>query len=617
MSEWMEAKVASLRANFREFAAACLFVRDHTTKRILPFNLNRPQRILDAVVEKQRSEIGYVRIILDKARRFGGSTYIEGRGYWKTSLNFNVNAFIVAHEEDSTDTLFSMARLFHEQNPLKPKTKYSSKKELLFDTKEGTGLKSEYSLASAKTTSAGRSQGVHFLHGSEVAFWDGNPDDLLDGLMSCISDPKDTEVYLESTGNGFGNRFQRDVFDAYQEGRHPYYSEDGITYAWKNPKTDWVLVFIPWFAHEIYTRPFDTDEQRREFWLQINRPVTDRETMRQVESEALRLIKLYGLTLEQLHWREWMISNTFKDRVENFQQEFPATVEESFLTQGANLYGKALCDLLEAACIDPILVGDPVDRQGKTKIRPNPYGHFKLWEKPDPKMSYVLTVDAGGGVKKSQEEANREPDPTCIDVWNHRTGTQAAQWHGHIHYGMIGEVTELIGNLYHRAPACVELNNHGYTVVDDLTKRAYPQFEMKPGEPGWITTKKSRPKMLDALHELGGAGALQIRCKETVSEMRTFVEINMKYQAESGCHDERVITAAMASEMMTLLARRMSPQEQKDFRGRVGAQIGEYDPGLDKKLPPSKIRPPDISLGGWMDRNRSTEPDGSLEVRIG
>lgn len=616
MSEWIDNKVQSMRHNFREFAASCLFVRDHTTKKILPFNLNRPQRILDNIVEKMRADTGYVRIILDKARRFGGSTYIEGRGYWKTSLNFNINAFIVAHEEDSVDTLFGMARLFHEQNPLKPKTKYSSKKELLFDTKEGNGLKSEYSLASAKTAGAGRSQGVHFLHGSEVAFWEGNPDDLLDGLMSCISDPKDTEVYLESTGNGFGNRFQRDVFDAYCEGKYPYYVEDGITYAWKNPKTDWVLVFIPWFAHEIYTRKFYTDKERDDFWLQINRQHMDRETMRQVESEPLRLMKLYGLTLEQLNWREWMIENTFKGRTENFQQEFPATVEESFLTKGANLYGKVLCDMLEAACVEPMLVGDPVDRQGLTKIKPNPYGHLKIWERPDKAMSYFLTVDAGGGVKKSQEDAGREPDPTCIDVWNHRTGKQAAQWHGHVHYGMIHEIVELLGNLYFRAPACVELNNHGYTVCDNLTKKAYPQYEMKPGEPGWMTTKKSRPQMLDSLHELAEGSVLQIRSKETVSEMRTFVEINMKYQAEQGCHDERVITAAMASQMMQVMPKKLSPDEIKEQRGRVGAQLGQYDPGDGMKLPPSKVRAPEMSIGGWLDRNRKEEHDGYKEVYI-
>jgi hypothetical protein len=58
---------------------------------------------------------------------------------------------------------------------------------------------------------------------------------------------------------------------------------------------------------------------------------------------------------------------------------------------------------------------------------------------------------------------------------------------------------------------------------------------------------------------------LQIRCKETVDEMRTFIEKNGKYQASSGSHDDRVITAAMASQMMTLLPRKFATQGKRIF----------------------------------------------------
>ena len=254
------------REDFQAFAAECLSVRDHDSQQIRPFILNRPQQILHKIVEKQMAEIGHVRIILDKARRFGGSTYIEGRGYWRTSLWWNRNAFVLAHEEDSTDTLFSMARLFHERNPIAPQTKYSSKKELLFDTKDGRGLKSEYGLACARNTSAGRSQGLHFLHVSELAYFPDNADELLDGLMACLpASPEGTEVWLESTGNGFGNRFQRDCYTTYAAGQFPFYEEDGIIYAWSRPGSDWILVLIPWFAAEKYVRPFDSPGQREEF----------------------------------------------------------------------------------------------------------------------------------------------------------------------------------------------------------------------------------------------------------------------------------------------------------------------------------------------------------------
>lgn len=548
--------VRSYRENFSKFAEKCLFVRDHNTKQILPFVFNNPQRIMDAVIEKQNREYGFVRILLLKARRFGGSTYIEGRGYRNTSLNFNYNSFIVAHEEDSTDTLFSMAKIFHERNPIAPKTKYSSKKELLFDTNDGNGLKSEYGLACAKNSDAARSQGVHFLHGSEVAYWPNNADTLLDGLMSCFpANPAGTEAYLESTANGYGNRFQRDCFESYCEGKYPYYLEDGIPYAWKNPKSDWVLIFIPWFAHKLYRREFDNETQKEEFKKHCAQKVFNKDLMVWEDSEETKLIAKYGVDYEQLNWRRWTIENTFKGRVKQFQQEFPATVEESFLSQGSNVYPAELCDMIQAGCKAPLIVGDVVDRMGKTKIRPNPYGHFSMWAKPqDGKWdSYFITVDSGGGKNERQKKEKKDPDPTCIDVWHRETGEQVAQWHGHIQYDLIADVVEMIGNLYDRAIACVEIMNHGYTVVASLRAKNYPMYESKPGEAGWLTTSKSKPQMVDGLYQDSRDGALQIRCLETVSEMRTFIEENGSYNAESGCHDERVDTAGMAAMMMRLL----------------------------------------------------------------
>ena len=558
------AQVKSYRESFVLYAGKCLTIKDHHTANLVPLTLNNGQRILHAVAEKQKKECGYVRILLDKARRFGGSTYVEGRYYWRTSMNFNRSAFIVAHEEDSTNTLFGMARLFHERNPIAPQTRYSSKKELLFDTAKGTGLKSEYSLACARNTDAGRSQGIHYLHGSEVAFWP-DADTLLDGIMSCVPPPPaETEIFLESTGNGFGNRFQKDVFSVYQAGKYPYYQEDGITYAWMSPGSEWVLVFIPWFAHEIYKREFQSAGQREEFEKQLHNKVLNKELMVWEACEALKLQKKYSLSLEQLHWREWAIENIFKGRIEKFRQEFPATVEESFLSKGSNTYPKDLCDALDANCRTPVYMGDLVERLGKAQIKLNQYGHLSIWERPDPEKSYFMTIDPGGGLKDSQKKEKREPDPTAMDMWERKTGKQVAQWHGDIDYDLIAATAELFGRLYGHyedgvppvlPPACVELQNHGFTVVADLKRLKYPMYEAKEGEPGWLTTSKSKPVMVDGLYSCSRDGSLQIMCKETVAEMRTYIEESGRFGAESGCHDDRVMSAAMASQMMLLLPR--------------------------------------------------------------
>ncbi|MFA5377539.1 MAG: hypothetical protein WC455_17440 [Dehalococcoidia bacterium] len=585
--------IKSCRDSFEFFAKKCLKIRDHNTAQVKPFVFNRPQRILHAIIEKQIAALGYVRVLLLKARRFGGSTYIEGRGYWRTSLWKNRNAFIIGHEEESTNTLFAMAQLYHEKNPVPPQTLRSNAKELVFDNENGTGLKGQYRLATAKNLTAGRSQGIHFLHDSEEAYWP-NADVLLPSLMACIPIPVRggivTEVYRESTANGFGNTFQRDVFDAYCSGLYPYYAENGTTYAWRNPKRDEVLVFIPWFVHDIYVMAFDTEQQKAEFERSINVKVFDKERAVWEDSEAMKLKKKFSLSLEQLHWRKWAIEDICKGRVEIFRQEYPSNIEEAFLTVGSNVYSKELCDDVEKGCVEPVLIGDMIDRNGKPFVRPNPHGAFRIWEKPEEGQKYFMTVDSAGGIKPSQEREQREPDPSCIDVWNHLTGKQVAQWHGQIDYDEIDDLVERIGTFYNKAVACVELMNHGYTVVAGLKSRQYPMYEARSGEPGWITNKVTKPNAIDSLRSDVRDGSLQIRNIATVAEMRTFIEKGGHYDAASGCHDERVDCAWMASAMMRLLPRR------------------GVSPGQKRRRP--------IGFGNWLNRSRPDEGGGYIEVMV-
>ena len=587
--------------DYQEFAADCITIRDHNTSSLVNLQFNAGQRIMHTVAERQKADIGYVRQMLLKARRFGGATYIEGRFYHHTSLNPNRNTFIVGHEQDSTTTLFRMAKLMQERNPIAPSVLNSNAQELRFDTPKGKGLKSEYRLATAKNVEAGRSQGIHYLHLSEEAFWN-DPVPLLTSLMQCVPPPPaDSEVFRESTGNGYGNTFQEDCFRTYAEGRYPYYSaplnevtnhikSDKIfTFAYSNPDTDWILVFIPWFIHSRYSREFDNSEQKRVFKTKIEQKVFDSDQMMWVESEASKLYNRYGLSLEQLHWREYAIANYCRGSEDTFKQEYPASVEEAFLSKGSNIYSKAVCDSIESLCRAPILVGDIIDRTGQSKIKPNPHGKFSLWVKPEKSGVYFLTVDPGGGIKPNHEKNNKEPDPTCIDVWDRIIGEQCAQWHGHVDYGMIGDIVYLIGRLYGFGKACVELMNHGYTVVKDLRELEYPMFEAKPGEAGWLTTSASKPRMVDDLGEMARNGDLQIRCKETVSEMRTYVEKNGKFNAASGCHDDRVMSAGMASQMMTLLPRKLKDnRKRQEFKGFTNIR----------------------------DRNRQ-KSEGFMEVRVG
>lgn len=565
-----EAEFAEYRTKFKVFARDCETIKDHNTGLLCPLEFNNGQRLLHEITEKQCKDKGHVRVLLLKTRRFGGSTYIEGRYYWKTSLKENRSTFIVGHEEASTSTLYAMAKLMHQKNILAPETQKSNAQELIFDTVDGKGLKSQYKLATAKTVDAGKSQGIHYLHLSEEAMYQGGGHDLLSGLLQCvppITAPVDTEIFRESTAKGYGNSFQEDVFKAYAEGAYPYYSEGGIVYAWYNPKSDWILAFIPWFVHPWYSMPFNSVEQKELIKLKVKQKVFNKDGLKWEDSEEKKIQDRFSLTLEQLNWRAWCIENQCRGSIDTFHQEYPSTVEEAFLSGGLNVFSPELCDEVEAECQDPILIGDVVDRMGKPKIRRNKHGNFRMWFKPNDELEYVMCIDSAGGIKKSQKSENREPDPSCIDVFEHVSGRQVAQWHGHIDYDLIADLAEMIGQIYFKAIACVELNNHGYTVVADLKRKHYPMYESKPGEPGWLTTKKTKPLMVDALIKMCRDGHVQIMCRQTVSEMRTFVEEGGKYEAASGCHDERVDTAGMACMMFTMM-----PRKLKSMRDDSGIQ---------------------------------------------
>lgn len=555
-----------LQEDFLKFGETCVKIRDHNTSAVVPLRPNAAQKIIHNVAEKQRAEQGNVRILLLKSRRIGGSTYIESRFYHHTSLNFNKNTFIIGHEEESTSTLFRMAKLIHENNPIAPKTLASNARELRFDDDAGTGLKSEYRLATARTVGAGRSQGIHYLHDSEEAFWPNTEETLL-GLLQCVPDlPTETEIFRESTANGYGNMFQRDVMEAYHEGMYPYYVENGLPFAWTHPDTQWVLVFIPWFVHENYTLEFQTRAKKKKFQEQKKLKVYDKPNMKWVTSPEIELQEKYNLTDEQLYWRKAAIKNKCGGSIEKFQQEYPATVEEAFLATGSNTYGQLLCNSIEKQCATPLIVGNVVAQLGKTKIREDKYGAFSLWEQPVEGAQYFITADIAGGIEAFDNNKKKpRPDYTVIDVWNRASGVQCAQWHGHMDYDLVHDLIMLIGHLYNRATACVERNNHGHTVVAFLSRARWPQYEETPGKPGFLTTKFTKPNMIDGLYEAVRDSKLLIRAKETVSEMRTFIEISGKYGAAQGCNDDRVISAAMASQMMIMLPNRTLKTNRYDY----------------------------------------------------
>ena len=372
------------RDNFPTFAKDCLTIRPKEGGSC-PLVLNKAQLYIHRRMEAQRKETGKVRAVIVKGRQQGSSTYVEARYYWKCIHRHGVKAFILAHEKKSTKALYEMAQRYHEHCPpaLRPSTGTSNAQELIFD-KLDTG----YSLGTAGNDTVGRGDTIQLFHGSEVAFWpQRSANELTKGVMEAVPDMDDTEIVLESTGNGVGNYYHQQALSALRG------------------DSEYILIFVPWYWTDEYTKPIPIDFK-----------ATDE------EAQLLKEHAADGLKTEHLVWRRNKIISLTTGTVDGataFRQEYPFTVIEAFQFSGtggaikAELVQKARKTVVKSGTklvvgVDPSRGGDRfavIRRKGRKMYNPEAHvGEIKLGRAVqickkvlDEEKPARMFIDAGGG----------------------------------------------------------------------------------------------------------------------------------------------------------------------------------------------------------------------------
>ena len=334
-----EERRAKLR-DFNYYREKFLKVRPRQGGERIPFILNNAQRVLHARIEAERAEFGMVRALIPKARRMGVSTYIGGRYFHQTSTMFGRRAQVVAHRSDSASNLHKEIKEFFLGLPhaVRPSISASNAYELVFD-----GLKSLYKVASADGGDIGRSDDFHDLHLSEAAFFD-NTEDLSSGLLQTVQNLPNTEIAMESTGNGQSGMF----FNMCEEANR------------QQNKGPWRIHFLPWAVMPEYREavPFA--------W--------------KAPQEFEEYGKMHGLDREQLHWfwrQNYTIATMNGGQPEKIhrltRQEYPSVYSECFMadstldffpasTVAAAMARKAApsSGALKLLCVDP--AGDGQDK---------------------------------------------------------------------------------------------------------------------------------------------------------------------------------------------------------------------------------------------------------------
>lgn len=231
------------RHDFEYWCATCAVVRLKDEGRDGPFILNAPQRRVAAVLEGDRMARQPIRLILLKARQWGGSTLVQMYMAWiQSCLRRDWNSLICAHVKDAASGIRGMYTKLLDNYPAdlwdgdeKPQFKPY---ERTCNVRQIVGRGCRVTIGSSENQDAVRGADYAMAHLSETAFWAStpqrSPQGFIQAVCGAITLQPDTLVAVESTANGVGNYFHTEWLRC-KEGR-------GDKHA----------VFVPWYEIEIY-----------------------------------------------------------------------------------------------------------------------------------------------------------------------------------------------------------------------------------------------------------------------------------------------------------------------------------------------------------------------------
>lgn len=508
---------------------------------IISLKLNKPQEKLYNLLKRQSEQGKPQRVIILKARQMGFSTLTEAILFKRTATASNVTSGIITHKNDATTNLFNMSKLFLQElpEPMKPQTKASNAQEIIFDNKEGSGLRSKIKCMTAGGEGVGRSDTFQNLHLSEVAFWN-NAKVIMDGLLQAVANTPNSLVIIESTANGYD--YFKEMWDKACSGEN-----------------DFEPLFCAWWELDEYRLPCGDIE---------------------LTNEEKELKELYGLDNEQIAWRRWCIRNNCGNDVNTFKQEYPACPEEAFLSSGECVFDKELIvEQIERS--RPLISGwKQGEFEYKKTLLPitNENGEVVAVQKQISDIHFVeregglITIHKEPDVKRNGNDeiiAKRQYSIggdtagygydfyTAKVVTNDTQETVATLRKQRMDEDKYADQIYCLGMYYHTALVGLEIN-FSYVPTRELIDLEYPNLYMRERMDtsmkevqkvvGFETNKATRPVIIQSL-------VTQMRehpdCEcdiNTLKEMLVFVrKENGKQEAQEGYHDDLVMARAIAT----------------------------------------------------------------------
>lgn len=294
-----------------------LLIKGKRPGEVLRWKPNIGQRFLLDEADKMLREVGFVRILVPKARQVGISTCIELRGYHKTRSSRAYSMTVISHDTKATAHLFGMLEFAHDNvtAELRPRVGKSNVNEMTLED-----LDSKVSVFTAGSENASRGGTSQFLHGSEMAYWK-NPEAIQDGALQAIGLVPGTEVFLESTGNG------------------PYGLYYDMVQLALQGKGFYRVVFVPWFWMDDYEVRDDgsplTPEEIEFCRLHLSQPFPY-EKLPPTRERQRRKMLWRRIQIEQFGAHAGGYS--YDVGLFKFMTKYPSTVAEVFQTTSAGQF---------------------------------------------------------------------------------------------------------------------------------------------------------------------------------------------------------------------------------------------------------------------------------------
>ena len=534
-----------VRHDFEYWAATSATIRDKLTGQNIRFMLNAPQRRLLAVMEEMRLAQKPIRVVLLKARQWGGSTLVQMYMAWfQLVLHMGWNSLICGHKHNTSRAIRQMFRLLLRNYPDDLKNADDGE-TLRFANYEGsrdiqqvTGRDCLVVCGSSRSEDAVRGFNLAMAHLTEVAFWASSamhdPEDVMRSVLGTVLPEPDTIVVLESTANGVGNFFHNEWLRA------------------QSGQSDKVAVFVPWYEIELYRQP-----------------VTDPAALWACLDEYEHRLWDEGCTLEQLAWyhskRKEYSTHT------QMMEEFPSNDIEAFSNTGNCVFDLGQLDLLRQSCRPPVLTGDIEGAwlaPGEAHVVEQPNGPLQVWRQPErdgTATHYLVTVDVGGRSAKADWSVMAVMD---IGDRRNRRAEVVAQWRGHIDHDLLAWKAVHLAQHYDNALLVIESNtleteytegDGGQYILSVIGQRygnLYSRSRDGKGHRkyGFHTNRQTKRQAIYALIAAVREGAYIERSHAAIDEMATY-ELTRRggFEAMPGHHDDILMTRAMALQVLTQL----------------------------------------------------------------